>query len=65
MPEPAVPLAPPAPAPGSALTLNTRVPLPEAAGRYELFVEVVEEGVRWFSDRGSPPLALPLGATAA
>jgi hypothetical protein len=32
------------------------VELPDIPGLYELFVDVVEEGVCWFSDRGSPPL---------
>ena len=30
--------------------------LPDTPGLYELFVDVVEEGVCWFSDWGSPPL---------
>ena len=62
---PGVPIAPPSLAPGEAVTLDARVPLPGRAGRYELFVDVVEEGVCWFSDRGSAPLALPLVAGAA
>jgi hypothetical protein len=44
------------------VVVEARVPLPEGPGRYELFVDVVEEGVCWFSDRGSAPLALPLEA---
>ncbi len=59
---PGFPIAPPALAPGAALRLEARVPVPETAGRYELFVDVVEEGVCWFSDRGSAPLALPFEA---
>lgn len=62
---PGVPIAPPALAPGDALRLDARVLVPEAAGRYELFVDVVEEGVCWFSDRGSAPLALPLESRAS
>lgn len=34
--------------------------LPDAPGVYELFLDVVEEGICWFSDRGSPPLVCRL-----
>lgn len=61
---PGVAIAPPELPPGASVALDARVPLPDAPGRYELFVDVVEEGVCWFSDRGSAPLALPLEATA-
>jgi pyruvate-formate lyase-activating enzyme len=57
---PGVALAPPALLPGTSVTLDADVPLPESPGLYELFVDVVEEGVCWFSDRGSAPLSLPL-----
>jgi hypothetical protein len=42
--------------PGGKATVLLDVELPETPGLYELFVDVVEEGVCWFSDRGSPPL---------
>ena len=57
---PGVAVAPPALAPGASVTLEARVPLPDEPGPYELFVDAVEEGVCWFSDRGSTPLALRL-----
>jgi hypothetical protein len=37
-------------------TVLLDVELPNTPGLYELFVDVVEEGVCWFSERGSPPL---------
>jgi hypothetical protein len=38
--------------------------LPDAPGLYELFVDIVEEGVCWFSDRGSPPLVCEIHVLA-
>jgi pyruvate-formate lyase-activating enzyme len=50
-------LLPPAVSPpGGKETVLLDVLLPDTPGLYELFVDVVEEGVCWFSDRGSPPL---------
>ncbi len=62
---PGVAVAPPSLPPGASLTLEARVPLPAEPGRYELFVDAVEEGVCWFSDRGSTPLALRLDVSRA
>ena len=42
---PGVPLAPPTLGPGASVALEARYPFPEAPGLYELFVDVVEEGV--------------------
>jgi pyruvate-formate lyase-activating enzyme len=42
--------------PGGKETVLLEVLLPDAPGPYELFVDVVEEGACWFSDRGSPPM---------
>jgi pyruvate-formate lyase-activating enzyme len=42
--------------PGGKETVLLEVLLPDTPGLYELFVDVVEEGVCWFSDRGSQPL---------
>lgn len=45
-----------------------RIPLdgraPERAGRYQLFVDVVEEGVTWFTERGSAPATIELDVRA-
>lgn len=62
---PGVAVAPPSLPPGASVTLEALVPLPDEAGRYELFVDAVEEGVCWFSDRGSTPLALRLDVSRA
>jgi hypothetical protein len=62
---PGVAVAPPALPPGASVTLEARVALPDEPGPYELFVDAVEEGVCWFSDRGSTPLALRLDVLPA
>jgi hypothetical protein len=51
-----VPVPPAVLPPGGKATVPLDVELPEGPGLYELFVDLVEEGVCWFSDRGSPPL---------
>ncbi len=37
---------------------------PAEAGTYELFLDVVEEGVTWFHERGSAPARIPLEVLA-
>jgi len=51
-----MPVPPAASPPNGKETVLLNVVLPDIPGPYELFVDVVEEGVCWFSDRGSPPL---------
>jgi hypothetical protein len=51
-----MPVPPAVSPPGGKETVLLDVMLPEAPGLYELFVDVVEEDVCFFSDRGSPPL---------
>ena len=41
-------------APGESLTLTVNVDAPGQAGRYILSVDLVEEGVTWFSEAGAP-----------
>lgn len=43
-------------APGETVTLEARVALPDEAGNYTLEVDLVQEGVSWFKDQGSPAL---------
>jgi hypothetical protein len=51
-----MPVPPAVSPPGGKETVLLDVVLPDTPGLYELFVDVVEEGVCYFSDRGSPPL---------
>lgn len=49
----------PAPVPpGMSVRAEIRVESPPQAGRYVLQVELLEEGIDWFSRRGVPPLTL-------
>jgi pyruvate-formate lyase-activating enzyme len=59
-----LPVPPAALPPGGKETVLLDVSLPDAPGLYELFVDVVEEGVCWFSDRGSPPLVCEIQVLA-
>jgi molybdenum cofactor biosynthesis enzyme MoaA len=44
--------------PGGTGTTRIEIDLPCEPGRYQVIVDVVEEGVCWFSERGSPELLL-------
>ena len=59
-----MPVPPAASLPGGKETVLLEVLLPDTPGLYELFVDVVEEGVCWFSDRGSPPLVCEIQVLA-
>ena len=43
-------------APGAACAMTLRIETPPAPGRYILAVDLVEEGVTWFSEAGAPML---------
>lgn len=43
---------------GSTVTMKLPVQAPEAAGRWILQVDMVEDGVAWFQDKGAVPLNL-------
>ena len=43
-------------APGERAEVTLRVQAPAEPGRYQLVLDVVQEGVRWFADAGSVPL---------
>lgn len=47
-------------APGESVELRLNVRAPAAAGRYSLEVDLVQEGVTWFQDRGSPVARTPV-----
>ncbi|NJP05868.1 MAG: glycosyltransferase family 4 protein [Chloroflexaceae bacterium] len=46
--------------PGHSITLEMRVESPPAPGTYQLLIDLVEEGFVWFSQRGAPPLTIPM-----
>jgi hypothetical protein len=46
--------------PGGKGTMLLDFVLPDSLGDYQLFIDVVEEGVCWFSDRSSQPLVCKL-----
>jgi Dolichyl-phosphate-mannose-protein mannosyltransferase len=46
--------------PGDVAGLTLLVDTPNVAGDYLLRIDVVQEGVSWFSDKGSPPLTIPV-----
>jgi hypothetical protein len=46
--------------PGDVAGLTLLVDPPKIAGDYLLRIDVVQEGVSWFSDKGSPPLTIPV-----
>ena len=43
-------------APGGRAEVTLRVQAPDEPGRYQLVLDVVQEGVRWFANAGSVPL---------
>jgi hypothetical protein len=48
--------------PGHRVELRLDVRLPERPGRYRLELDIVDEGLEWFADSGSPTLTLELVA---
>lgn len=48
--------------PGGRVELRLDVRLPERDGRYRLELDMVDEGLEWFADSGSPTLTLDLVA---
>lgn len=42
--------------PGEAVTLEVRIALPEEPGNYTLELDLIQEGVAWFKEGGSPTL---------
>jgi hypothetical protein len=51
--------------PGGKETVLVDVRLPLTPGEYQLFIDVVEERVCWFSDRSSPPLVCNIRVEAS
>ena len=57
-------LVPPGVVPGAELTFFLEVDLPQTTGAYHLLLDLVEEGVCWFSERGSTPAICNLAVVA-
>lgn len=51
-------------APNQTVELELRVDAPSLPGDYVLEIDIVEEGISWFSTRGIPPLAQTIHYTA-
>jgi hypothetical protein len=47
-------------APGKSVILEIEIPSTLESGRYKFLVDLVDEGVKWFSDMGSEPLTLEI-----
>ena len=52
-------------APGAATELTLPLPPIAEPGRYELEVDLVDEGVKWFQHFGSQPLTLSIEVAGA
>ena len=53
--------APPLPraiAPGEKILLTVSRPVPTTAGRYKLKIDLLDQDICWFEQRGSEPLVL-------
>jgi hypothetical protein len=46
--------------PGEAIVLELEVPPFFESGRYQFFVDLVDERVKWFSEMGSDPITFEL-----
>jgi hypothetical protein len=52
-------------APGAATELTLQLPPIDTPGHYEVEVDLVDEGVKWFHMLGSPSLSLPIEVAEA
>jgi SAM-dependent methyltransferase len=52
-------------APGGTRPVALRIKCPDAPGRYTLAIEMVREGVTWFSEAGVAPLRVPFNVRAS
>ena len=55
---------PPGVPPGAELTYFVEIDLPQTLGAYHLLLDMVEEGVCWFSERGGSPAICDLAVVA-
>ena len=49
-------MLPRAVAPGQTIALTVPCPLPVAAGKYSVKIDLVDQHICWFEERGSQPL---------
>lgn len=49
--------------PGQTVTVNATIPTPQVPGSYVLRLDLVREGIGWFSTNGVAPLDVPLAIT--
>ena len=54
------PLLPRCVAPGRSMTIDVRINTPEQVGIYSLKIDLVDQNVCWFEERGSKPVVLDL-----
>jgi SAM-dependent methyltransferase len=47
-------------APGQQVHLDMTLPAPDVPGAYTLVLDIIQEDVVWFADRGSPPCLIPV-----
>jgi glycosyltransferase involved in cell wall biosynthesis/2-polyprenyl-3-methyl-5-hydroxy-6-metoxy-1,4-benzoquinol methylase len=59
------PLLPRAVAPGRSLTLDLPITAPEKSGRYTVKIDLVDQNVCWFEEKGSEPLVFELSVSEA
>jgi len=46
--------------PGEAIELSVALPLPGGRGRWAVELDLVDEGIAWFADRGSPTVTVEM-----
>jgi len=54
------PLLPRCVAPGRSLTIDVRLSAPKKAGAYSLKIDLVDQNICWFEERGSEPVVVDL-----
>ena len=59
------PLLPRAVAPGRSLTLDLSITAPREPGRYSVKIDLVDQNVSWFEEKGSEPLVFAIEVTEA
>jgi uncharacterized protein YcfL len=50
--------------PGDRIKLDISVTAPDQPGKYTIVIDMIQEGVAWFEDRGSKPCEIQLDVSA-